>query len=310
MLNRQISYAVFISSPICQRLIFFIWIAFRKHHEAVAGRPLGCVAQAWAFTSDKGVCIMRNLLEGKVALVTGGGSGIGRAAAQIFAREGAKVVVADVTIQGGQETVQMVKEAGGEAIFCQTDVSKEVEVEALINKAVETFGQLNCAFNNAGIGEVEGRIHLSTEEKWDRIININLKGVWLCLKYEIAQMLKQGGGAIVNTASAAGLIGTVFQPVYSASKHGVVGLTKSVALQYAKDGIRVNAVCPGGVRTQMMETIIAVKPSYERVNIEAEPIGRMAQPEEIAEAAVWLCSDAASFVTGHAMAVDGGMVVR
>lgn len=253
---------------------------------------------------------MTRLLEGKVALVTGGSSGIGRAAAQLFVRDGARVVIADVDTEGGQETVQIVKETGGSALFLKTDVSKASEVEALINKAVETFGRLDCAFNNAGIGEIEGRTHLFPEEKWDRIIDINLKGVWLCMKYEITQMLKQGGGAIVNTSSAAGLIGTVFHPVYSASKHGVVGLTKSIALQYARDGIRVNAICPGAVRTPMVEKAISANSKYERANLEAEPVGRMAEPREIAEAAVWLCSGAASFVTGHAMAVDGGMVIR
>lgn len=253
---------------------------------------------------------MTKVFQGKVALVTGGSSGIGRASARIFAREGARVVVADVDTNGGQETVQMVREMGGEAIFQKTDVSIAKEVEALVGKAVDTFGRLDCAFNNAGVGVIEGRLHLFPEEEWDWILNINLKGVWLCMKYEIAQMLKQGGGAIVNTSSAAGLIGTVFHPTYSASKHGVIGLTKSGALQYAKDGIRINAICPGAVRTPMVEKVISVKPKYETVNIAAEPVGRMANPEEIAEAALWLCSDAASFVTGHAMAVDGGMVIQ
>lgn len=249
-------------------------------------------------------------LGGKAALVTGGGSGIGRAACVIFAREGAKVVVADVNVSGGEETANMVKNAGGDAIFVKTDVSKAADVEALVQRAVKAYGRLDCAFNNAGVGEIEGRTHLYPEEKWDWVININQKGVWLCMKYEIAQMLKTGGGAIVNNSSAAGLIGTVFHPVYSASKHGVIGLTKSVALQYAKNGIRVNAVCPGAVRTPMVEGVISKNPKYEAANLAAEPVGRMARPEEIAEAVVWLCSDRASFVTGHAMSVDGGMVIQ
>lgn len=249
-------------------------------------------------------------LGGKVALVTGGGSGIGRAACVIFAREGAKVVVADVNVAGGEETACIVKNAGGDAIFVKTDVSKAADAQALVQRTVEAYGRLDCAFNNAGVGEIEGRTHLYPEEKWDWVININLKGVWLCMKYEIAQMLKGGGGAIVNNSSAAGLIGTVFHPVYSASKHGVIGLTKSVALQYAKNGIRVNAVCPGAVRTPMVEGVISKNPKYETANLAAEPVGRMARPEEIAEAVVWLCSDAASFVIGHAMSVDGGMVIQ
>lgn len=253
---------------------------------------------------------MAGQLEGKVGLVTGGSSGIGRASALVFAREGAKVVVSDVNVEGGEETAQQIRNSDGDAVFVRADVSKAVDVEALIDAAVENYGRLDCALNNAGIGEIEGRTHLYPEEKWDKIMDVNLKGVWLCMKYELIQMLEQGGGAIVNTSSAAGLVGTVFHPAYSASKHGVVGLTKSVALQYAKDGIRANSVCPGAVRTPMVENVIAVKPVYETANIAAEPVGRFAEPGEIAEAVVWLCSDAASFVTGHAMAVDGGMVAH
>lgn len=249
-------------------------------------------------------------IEGKIALVTGGGSGIGRAAALAFAREGAKVVVADVVVEGGQETVQMIKKADGEAIFVKTDVSKAAEVEALINKTVETYGRLDCAFNNAGIEGEQAPTAENTEKNWDRVISINLKGVWLCMRYEIPQMLKQDGGAIVNTASVAGLVG--FQGIgpYVASKHGIAGLTKTAALEYAQSGIRINAVCPGVIHTPMIERFFAGDPNAEDQFIAMEPVGRMGTPEEIAEAVVWLCSDAASFVTGLPMPVDGGFVAQ
>lgn len=253
---------------------------------------------------------MRRWLEDKVALVTGGGSGIGRASALTFAREGAKVIVADVVVEGGEETMQMIREAGGEAIFVKADVSKAAEVEALINKAVETYGRLDCALNNAGIEGIKAPTVDCTEENWDRTININLKGVWLCMRCEIHQMLKQGGGAIVNTSSTAGLVGVQGRPAYVASKHGVVGLTKAAALEYAKAGIRINAVCPGSIRTPMMERIIGGDPQEEALQIARQPVGRLGSPEEVAEAVVWLCSDAASFVTGHIMAVDGGWVAQ
>jgi NAD(P)-dependent dehydrogenase (short-subunit alcohol dehydrogenase family) len=253
---------------------------------------------------------MAGRLEGKVALVTGGSSGIGRASALAFAREGAKVIVADRVVEGGEETVGMIKKAGGEAIFVKVDVSKAAEVEALINQAVETYDRLDCAYNNAGI---EGRMAQTaecSEENWDRTLSINLKGVWLCMKYEIPQMLKQGGGAIVNTASALGLVGIAGLPAYVASKHGVAGLTKTAALEYAKAGIRVNAVCPGAIHTPMMERLLRAQPQMAETTTAMEPMGRMGKPEEIAEAVVWLCSDAASFVTGLAMSVDGGYVAQ
>jgi NAD(P)-dependent dehydrogenase (short-subunit alcohol dehydrogenase family) len=249
-------------------------------------------------------------IEGKIALVTGGGSGIGRAAALAFAREGAKVVVADVVAEGGRETVQMIKKADGEAIFVKTDVSKAAEVEALINKTVETYGRLDCAFNNAGIEGEQAPTAENTEKNWDRVININLKGVWLCMRYEIPQMLKQDGGAIVNTASVAGLVGFQGIAPYVASKHGIAGLTKTAALEYAQSGIRINAVCPGVIHTPMIERFFAGDPNAEDQFIAMEPVGRMGTPEEIAEAVVWLCSDAASFVTGLPMPVDGGFVAQ
>jgi NAD(P)-dependent dehydrogenase (short-subunit alcohol dehydrogenase family) len=214
--------------------------------------------------------------------------------------------------EGGNQTVHMITENGGEAIFVQVDVTSATQIEAMISKTVETYGRLDCSFNNAG---TEGTIMVSTvdykEEDWNRVFSINLTGVWLCMKHEITQMLKQGGGAIVNTASVAGLVGSRGAgSAYAASKHGVVGLTKTAALEYAKQGIRVNCVCPGVIRTPMMERMLTRTPELEQQYIAAEPIGRLGLPEEIAESVVWLCSDAASFVTGHTMTVDGGMVAQ
>src|SRR5215510_9175173 len=256
------------------------------------------------------VTSMPGLLEGKVALVTGGSSGIGRASARAFAREGARVMVADVVVEGGQETVRLIQEAGGEATFMQVDVTQAADVAALIAKIIAVYGRLDCAHNNAGIEGAIGPTADCTEDNWDRVISVNLKGVWLCMKYEIPQMLQQDGGTIVNTASAAGLVGARGIPAYVASKHGVVGLTKTAALEYARAGIRVTAVCPGVIRPPMVERLLGDRPRAEARLRELEPVGRLGTPEEVAEAVVWLCSDAASFVTGHAMSVDGGMVTQ
>jgi NAD(P)-dependent dehydrogenase (short-subunit alcohol dehydrogenase family) len=255
---------------------------------------------------------MAGRLEGKVALVTGGASGIGRATALTFVREGAKLVIADMNADGGQQTVHMIQENGGEATFVQVDVSSATAVEAMISTTVETYGRLDCAHNNAGIGSrPRVLLHELHEESWDRVLSINLKGVWLCMKYEITQMLKQGGGAIVNTASIMGLVGSWSRSgAYNASKHGVVGLTKTAALEYAQSGIRVNAVCPGYIRTPLIEEALTSNPEMEAQIVARHPVGRMGNPEEIAEAVVWLCSDAASFVTGHTMTVDGGYVAQ
>lgn len=247
---------------------------------------------------------------GKVALVTGGGSGIGRATAQAFAREGAKVVVVDIAPPGGEETVRMVRTGGGEAIFVAADVSKARDAEAMVKKALETYGRLDCAHNNAGIDGDFATVVSCTEENWDRVLGINLKSVWLGMKYEISEMQKQGCGAIVNTASVAALVAYRTMGAYVASKHGVIGLTKTAALEYAHRGIRVNAVCPGVIRTSMIDAFIAGDPEKERNMAAMEPIGRMGTPEEVAQAVLWLCSNAASFVTGAALMVDGGIVAQ
>jgi NAD(P)-dependent dehydrogenase (short-subunit alcohol dehydrogenase family) len=253
---------------------------------------------------------MSDGLRGKVALVTGAASGIGRAAALAFASAGARVVVADVAREAGERTVGEIRAAAGDAIFVACDVSRAPEVEAMVAEAVATYGRLDCAFNNAGIGLTYTPLHELDEERWQRILAVNLTGVWLCMKYEIRQMLTQGGGAIVNTASIDGLSGAAGLADYVASKHGVVGLTRTAALEYATRGIRVNAVCPGMIRTPMVEAGIRERPELEARLIAQEPVGRLGTPEEIAAAAVWLCSDAASFVTGHAMPVDGGFLAR
>ena len=255
---------------------------------------------------------MPGTLENKTALVTGAGSGIGRATSLALAREGARVVVSDINAEGAEATLSIIKERGGEGVFVHADVSKGADVEALVTGVIQTYGRLDCAYNNAGIeGYMEGRLHEYPEDIWDRLIDINLKGVWLCLKYEIPRMLEQGGGAIVNTASAAGLVGSRRLAAYVASKHGVVGLTKAAALEYARDGIRVNAVCPGIIDTPMMDRLIAGRQDdYEATIPTRQPVGRLGTPEEIAEAVAWLCSDAASLVTGIAMSVDGGFTAQ
>ena len=251
-------------------------------------------------------------LQGRVALVTGAASGIGRATALAFAESGARVVVADVAEEQGRQTVDQIESAGGDAIFVKADASRVEDVERLVTKAVETYGRLDCAHNNAGI---EGTtppgtlFHTYPEDVWDEVININLKGVWLCMRAEIAQMLRQGGGSIVNTASVAGLVGG-FGAAYTAAKHGVVGLTKTAALDYATQKIRVNAVCPGGIRTPMLERVFARRPELEPAFTQGEPMGRLGRPDEIAAAVVWLCCDEASFLTGVALPVDGGWVAR
>jgi NAD(P)-dependent dehydrogenase (short-subunit alcohol dehydrogenase family) len=248
--------------------------------------------------------------EGKVALITGGGSGIGRATSLAFANEGAKVVIDDINVAGGEETLRMIRSTGGEAIFFRADVSKAAEVEAMVQKTIEMYGRLDCAYNNAGVGEPLKRIHKTSEDNWDRVMATNLKGVYLCMKYEIPHMLKQGKGAIVNTSSLAGLKGLSGQAAYVASKHGVVGLTKSAAIEYATLGIRINAICPGVINTPLIAPNMKDRPHVEKGYIDMEPIGRLGKPEEIASAVLWLCSDEASFAIGSILSVDGGVVAR
>jgi len=252
--------------------------------------------------------------QNRVALVTGGASGIGKVTAQFFAREGAKViVVTDLNIKGGEETVRLIKEAGGEATFIKCDVSKAVEVEAMIDRCVQTYGRLDYAFNNAGIGPDGKRIPVVNiadcpEEIWDRIIDINLKGVWLCMKYEIQQMLKQNYGVIVNTSSVGALKPVPGFGAYVASKSGIVGLTKTAALECATLGIRVNAILPGPTRrTLLHEYLTSARPEEKERMLDNIPMKRLAEPEDMAEAVMWLCSDAAAFVTGLIMPIDGGM---
>jgi NAD(P)-dependent dehydrogenase (short-subunit alcohol dehydrogenase family) len=254
-------------------------------------------------TNQNGSCA------GKVAFVTGAANGIGRATALAFAREGAGVVVADISERGNQETARLVEEAGGRALAIRCDASRAEEVKAALDKAVEAFGRLDYAFNNAGIEQPLVPAADLTEDQWDRIVGIDLRGVFLCMKHEIPLMLEQGGGAIVNTSSGAGVKGFAGQAAYCAAKFGVVGLTKAAALDYAKANVRINAVCPGIVETPMMDRFSGGTPEGRARVVAQEPVGRMGRPEEIAAAVLWLCSDAAAFVVGHAMVVDGGQTV-
>lgn len=249
-------------------------------------------------------------LDGRAALVTGGGSGLGRASAIALARAGANVTVADVDEQGGKETAALVfEEVGGDADFVHADVTRPDEVEAMVDKTITRWGHLDCALNNAGTTGASAPTAEHTLDDWNRAIALNLTGVFLCLKYEIPAMLERGG-AIVNMASGAGLVGFAGLPAYVASKHGVVGLTRAAALEYASQSVRINAICPGSTRTPMLEGFMGGDPQIERMITRAVPLGRLGRPEEIAEAVVWLCSDAASFVVGHALAVDGGSVIQ
>ncbi|MGC1239990.1 MAG: SDR family oxidoreductase [Chryseosolibacter sp.] len=249
---------------------------------------------------------MAKYFDNKVVIITGGSFGIGKATALAFARQGARIVIADWLEDPA--TLKEIQDTGASAIFVKCDVSKSHDVDVMVDQTMKTFGSIDFAVNNAGIEGATAPTHECTEENWEKTININLKGIWLCMKHEIMIMLKQGRGAIVNTASVAGLIGFPGLPAYVASKHAIVGLTKTAALENAKQGIRINAVCPGVIKTAMIDRITGKDKTVEKQYENMEPVGRMGKPEEVAEAIVWLCSDAASFITGHALPVDGGWI--
>ena len=246
----------------------------------------------------------------KVAIITGGSSGIGRATAVALAKDGAKVTVAARRATEGEETVRLVKEAGSDGIFVKTDVTDEDDVRSLVERTVKVYGRLDYAFNNAGIEEMMTPLLDQTSDVFDLIMKVNVKGVWLSMKYEIPEMIKRGGGAIVNMSSVAGVMGIPNASIYSASKHAVLGLTKSAALEYSKSGIRINAVAPAAVETDMAKRVVGDNKQFLETLKSMHPIGRIAEPEEIANAVVWLLSDKASFVLGHTLLIDGGMVSR
>jgi NAD(P)-dependent dehydrogenase (short-subunit alcohol dehydrogenase family) len=252
---------------------------------------------------------MSRRLEGKIALVTGASSGLGKATALAFANEGAAVVVAARREAETEATASAIRDAGGQAIAIPTDVSSPAQVEAMVDMAISTYGRLDVAFNNAGIFDPEGLIHEAPEDLWDALIDVNLKGTWLCMKAELPHMLAQEGGSIINMSSSAGLAGWSDNPIYSASKHGVIGLTRSAALQYAPSGIRINVVCPAFTQIEAMDAVLAENPEAEADMISTIPLGRIGHKEETAEAVLWLASDASSFCVGHALALDGGQTV-
>ncbi|MCD9572598.1 SDR family oxidoreductase [Pseudomonas protegens] len=249
---------------------------------------------------------MSMTFSGQVALVTGAANGIGRATAQAFAAQGLKVVVADLDTAGGEGTVALIREAGGEALFVPCNVTLEADVQSLMARTIEAYGRLDYAFNNAGIEIEKGRLAEGSMEEFDAIMGVNVKGVWLCMKYQLPLLLAQGGGAIVNTASVAGLGAAPKMSIYAASKHAVIGLTKSAAIEYAKKKIRVNAVCPAVIDTDMFRRAYEADPKKAEFAAAMHPVGRIGKVEEIASAVLYLCSDGAAFTTGHALAVDGG----
>jgi NAD(P)-dependent dehydrogenase (short-subunit alcohol dehydrogenase family) len=250
------------------------------------------------------------MVHGKVALVTGAGSGIGQKSAELLAQEGARVLVCDLDEESGQQTLLRIRDTGGEADFRQVDVAQESEVEAMVAHCVEHFGRLDCAVNNAGISGPSGGLETIELPDWNRVLAVNLTGVFLCMKYEIPRMREQKAGSIVNMSSGAGLIATPGLAPYSASKHGVLGITRAAAVENARLGIRINAICPGSIDTPMLRAAMDTDPSVEKMIRASMPIGRLGEAEEVAEAVVWLCSDRASLVTGHSMGVDGASVAR
>ncbi|BAY11493.1 SDR family oxidoreductase [Calothrix sp. NIES-2098] len=247
----------------------------------------------------------------KVALITGGNSGIGRATALAFAQQGAKVVIASRRIQESEETVSLIQDKGGTATFIQTDITQAVQVKNLIAQIVNNYGRIDYTFNNAGVEEPVTSSVEKTEEIWNSVIDTNLKGVWLSMKYQITQMLKQGGGVIINNSSILGLVGFPHVPIYAASKHGVIGLTKSLALEHAKDNIRINCLCPGGIETDLLaRNLDSLGEEGKSKFISLHPMGRLGKPEEIANSVIWLCSQSASFVTGQSFVIDGGFTAQ
>ena len=246
---------------------------------------------------------------GLTALVTGAASGIGRGTALAFARAGAQLVLVDIDAEAGAALAKEIEAGGGSALFVRTDVSRSEQVDDMMAAALARFGRIDCAFNNAGIEEEHLKLAESDEALYDRMMAINVKGVWLCMRRQIAQMLVQGGGAIVNTASVAGIVGAPRHAIYAASKHAVVGLTKSAAVEYGKKNIRINSVCPGVIRTAMLERALARDPNWESSLVALHPIGRLGEVADVSAAVLWLCSDAAAFVSGHQLVVDGGMTV-
>src|SRR5918993_2258631 len=274
-----------------------------------ARRFAGAMARESSYSAGIDAMHDKGDLRGKVAFVTGAANGIGRAAALAFSREGTSVVLADLSEQGSQDTARIIKEAGGRALAVRCDVSRAEDVKAALDKAVEAFGRLDFAFNNAGVEQPITAAADLTEEEWDRIVRVNLRSVFLCMKYEIPLLLRHGGGAIVNTSSGAGVKVFGRGAAYAAAKHAVVGLTKDAALDYAGSNIRINAICPGIIDTEMMDRFTGGTPEGRDRGIAQEPIGRMGRPDEIAATVIWLCSDAASFVTGHALIADGGQTL-
>jgi NAD(P)-dependent dehydrogenase (short-subunit alcohol dehydrogenase family) len=250
------------------------------------------------------------MFEGKVALVTGAAAGIGLATARRFARLGATVVLSDISDEAGEQAAEQIRSDGAEAVYIRADVSSYDDVSHLMRKIDETYGRLDFAFNNAGIEGAVSPIADSTLENWDRVIAVNLSSIFYCMKEQVPIMKRNGGGVIINCSSIAGLVGTQNSGVYGASKHGVVGLSKSAALDYALDGIRVNAVCPGVINTVMVQRVIEVKPEMKQIIEQMEPVGRFGEPEEVAAAVTWLCQPESAFVTGVALPVDGGLTAR